>query len=101
MPIRGERGGQIIPGRIDVGAQVNGRLPRADRVLRVSAGSLRHPDVGAAEPSRAVGADVQAQAVVRDRGMLLVRGRIDDRAEVHRRAPGTIRGLVFAGRLGR
>src|SRR6266702_7977083 len=85
VPIRGEGRGQIHPGRIDVGPQVLRGTPRSTDAV-----SVRDPDVEHAEPSWAVGADVQAQAILRDRRVIVVVWGIDDRAEVRRRAPRAV-----------
>ena len=65
-----------------VGAQIHRRSPGGAR-----RGSLRDPDVVAAEAARSVGVEVEAQAVRGERGAGFAGRRVDDRPEVHRRRP--------------
>ena len=103
MPVGSERGGPgVAADAVDHWSQIHGRAP-----IGIAASALRDPDllklrdVGAVDASGPARRDVEAQPVLRDRRVIVVVRRIDHRAEVDRRGPGTIRGLVFSCRFGR
>src|SRR6266487_6378603 len=87
VAVAGQIGCEIGACTVDRRAQVRGGLPGAGEVVRIGAGALRHPDVERPGSTGSVRREVEAETVSRERGVLLVGGRVDDGAKVHRLGP--------------
>ena len=62
---------------VDSGAQIDGCLPRAFR-----SGAVRDPEIDSAEPTGAVGGEIETQAVSGECGRLVRAGGVDWSAEI-------------------
>src|SRR5262245_41988216 len=82
MPVSGKRGGKLYGSRIDDRPEI---LWRSPRVLR--AGPPGDPEVVGTETSGPIGCEVEAQAILGDGSVLIVKCSIDKRTDVDRLAP--------------